>query len=236
VSIVLIVVLYTMGPIAQDPAYHHFADTRTILGITNFWNVVSNLPFVLVGLFGLWRLSRGVAREDRSAYVVICVALILVAFGSGGYHLEPSNASLLWDRLPMTVAFMALFAMLLGERVIPPYRALLLWPLIVVGIAAALYWAWTESSGAGDLRPYALVQFLPIVLMPLILCLYAPRRLGNGWLWSAIGGYAVAKLLESFDAQIGLGTGGMSGHALKHLAAAAAALCIVLAMPARRQA
>ena len=32
--------------------YHRFADQQTLLGIPNFWNVVSNLPFILVGAVG----------------------------------------------------------------------------------------------------------------------------------------------------------------------------------------
>jgi hypothetical protein len=46
-------ILPLLPPIPQDPSYHQFADQRTLLGIPNFWNVVSNLPFVLVGAIGL---------------------------------------------------------------------------------------------------------------------------------------------------------------------------------------
>src|SRR3990172_102797 len=41
---------------AQDevlPNYHNFADQRALWGVSNFWNVVSNLPFLLVALWGL---------------------------------------------------------------------------------------------------------------------------------------------------------------------------------------
>jgi len=133
----------------------------------------------------------------------------------------------------MTVAFMALFAMLLGERVVAGNKQAWLWWLVTLGIASALYWAWTESAGRGDLRAYAVVQFLPIVLMPLILFLFPARYLRTALLLCAFGFYFVAKALEYFDGQILDLTGFMSGHALKHVAAAVAVLCIILAVPTR---
>ncbi len=114
VCIAALVALGFVGPIPQDPAYHHFADTRTIAGVANFWNVLSNLPFLLAGLYGLWRYPRLAAPQSRPGYLTLCVGILLVAFGSAGYHLAPSNASLVWDRLPMTLAFMALLALLIG--------------------------------------------------------------------------------------------------------------------------
>src|ERR1700746_1848008 len=57
-------VLLLLPPIPQDQSYHQFADQRTLLGIPNFWNVVSNLPFLVVGAAGLRRF------RDDSATVV----------------------------------------------------------------------------------------------------------------------------------------------------------------------
>jgi predicted membrane channel-forming protein YqfA (hemolysin III family) len=223
--------LLCVGPIAQDPDYHLFADSRRIAGISNFWNVVSNLPFVLVGVIGLLRQSRLTHLESTRAYLVICVGVVMVGFGSACYHYAPTNQTLLWDRLPMTVAFMALMALLLGERVLSEPRPGLLWSLIAVGAGAALYWSYTESLGRGDLRPYVLVQFLPVLLIPLVLALFPQRYLRNSYLVAAFGCYFAAKILEHFDGQVFAVTGLMSGHALKHLAAAAAVLCIILAVP-----
>ena len=45
--------LLLLPPISQDQGYHHFADQRTLFGVPNFWNVVSNLPFMAVGSVGL---------------------------------------------------------------------------------------------------------------------------------------------------------------------------------------
>jgi hypothetical protein len=205
-------------PIHQPQAYHAFADTRTILGIPNFWNVVSNLPFVFVGLAGLrWVLAnlQSIERALRPAHVVLFIGVTLVGFGSGWYHLRPDNAALVWDRLPMTLAFMAFFAIVLGEHIALRLGRLLLWPLLVAGVLSVLYW-----RASDDLRPYALVQFLPVLLIPLVLWLY-PRE-GSGAVWLALGCYVLAKLLEQFDPAVHAALGNaISGHSLKHLAAAA---------------
>lgn len=231
VGIAATLALYSLGRIPQDANYHFFADTEALAGLSNFWNVVSNVPFLAVGAFALWRLPRLVERECLAAYIVLSVGIALVGFGSAYYHYAPSNETLLLDRLPMTVAFMALFSMLLGERVIVGHKRISLWFLVSCGIAAALYWSWTEANGRGDLRPYAVVQFLPIILMPLIMALFSKKYLSNYLLLSAFSWYLVAKALEQYDHQILSVLAIIGGHPLKHIAAAIAALCIVCAVP-----
>ncbi|AXK73039.1 hypothetical protein DWG18_12640 [Lysobacter sp. TY2-98] len=230
---VAIVALALHGPIPQDPSYHRFADARTLFGVPNAWNVLSNLPFLVVGLHGLMRLPRLSVERTRAGYVALCIGIACVAFGSGAYHWAPSNATLVGDRLPMTVAFMAFFALLLDERVIDDRRHRLLAALLVLGVASVAYWNITERFGVGDLRPYVLVQFLPMLLVPLVLALLPARWLDARWLVAALVGYALAKALEHFDAAIYAAPVMVSGHALKHIVAALAALCIVLAVPTR---
>ena len=111
VSCAAVLALALHAPIPQDPRYHSFADTRVILGVPNFWNVVTNVPFLFVGVAGAVLLfagrSPGVLRPLRGAYGTLFFSFVLVALGSAWYHLHPDNRSLVWDRLPMTVAFMA---------------------------------------------------------------------------------------------------------------------------------
>jgi hypothetical protein len=133
----------------------------------------------------------------------------------------------------MSVAFMALFSMLLGERVISAHKQLSLWLLVFIGVCAALYWSWTESLGRGDLRPYILVQFLPVLLIPIIVFMFPSRYINNSLLLSSFGLYFVAKALEHFDAEVLSITGLTGGHALKHVAAAVAGLCIIYSIRAR---
>ncbi len=228
-----VIAVLVMGPIPQDPSYHRFADTRSLLGVSNFWNVVSNLPFLLVGTLGLTRLPALARAGTAPGYVVLCLGLVLTGLGSAWYHLAPSNGALLWDRLPMTLAFMALLSLLLEERVLGSHRPRLLWSLISFGVVAVLYWAWTEARGHGDLRPYVLAQFLPVALVPVLLVLHPRRYLHSKLLFASFLFYASAKVFEHFDGRMLEFTGIMGGHALKHVIAALAALCIVYAVPTR---
>ncbi len=228
--------VFLLDSIPQDPAYHVFADRRAFFGVPNFWNVATNLPFLAVGVLGWAWIGRIASPPLATHYRVLCTAIALVAFGSGWYHFAPSNAALVWDRLPMTVAFMALFAALLADRVSWLLGRALLWPLVVAGIASIAWWVRTESVGAGDLRAYALVQFLPMLLMPLVLLLWREGSLAARPIWLALAAYGVAKLAEHFDMAIFAATGFVGGHALKHLAAALATWWIVRAFqgaPAR---
>ena len=240
--VLMLVVMAVLPRIAQDPAYHAFADGRPFLGVPNFLNVASNFPFLVVGALGLAFLARdrrsGGSRafttpDDRRPYWPFFVGIGLTAFGSAYYHWRPSNATLFWDRLPMTIGFMALLASVIGERVSRRAGARLLWPLIVAGAASALYWHLTEQQGAGDLRPYGLVQFGSLVLVPLILALFPARYTGTGLLVIAIGWYVLAKVFEYFDHGF-LGLVGVSGHTWKHLASAAGAYWILLMLERRR--
>ncbi|HEV8267291.1 MAG TPA: ceramidase domain-containing protein [Thermoanaerobaculia bacterium] len=225
------------GRIAQDASYHGFADQRTILGIPNFWNVASNLPFLLVGLAGFVALLsergvRGTVPALRPAYAMFFVGTILVAFGSAYYHLAPSNETLVWDRLPMTVAFMSFFAVILGEHLGSRIGRRSLPFLLLLGASSVLYWRYTESRGNGDLRPYFVVQFLPLVLVPLILLLFPSPFTRPYFVWCVLLAYAVAKVLEAFDAPLYRALG-VSGHTLKHFAAAAGLSCVVVAIRRR---
>jgi hypothetical protein len=229
---VLVVVAVLAPRTGQDPAYHLLADDRTLFGVANALNVLSNLPFALVGLWGLRTVNRspGIPPAARPAYLSFFTGVFLTAFGSAWYHLAPDNARLVWDRLPMTLAFAGLLAALLAERVDPRLGKLLL-PLSLLGLASVFYWYATELRGAGDLRPYALMQFGPIALLPILLILYPGSRRATLWLVGAIALYVLAKVFEAKDAPIyALGLG-VSGHTLKHLVAVGGILCIERSLP-----
>jgi hypothetical protein len=211
---------FLLDPIPQDPAYHAFADDSRLFGIPNFWNVATNLPFLFIGLVGLAQTHRLSDATLGLHHRVFCIGVALVALGSAYYHFDPSTPALVWDRLPMTIAFMALFAAVLTDRVSAPLGRALLWPLIAAGIASIAWWIRTEMAGQGDLRPYAIVQFLPMLLVPLILLLSRGGSLNSAMLWMSLGAYGAAKLAEHFDPVILDATGVFSGHSLKHLFAA----------------
>jgi Ceramidase len=222
-----IAIAFALDPIPQDPAYHAFADTRKMAGVPNAWNVMTNLPFFLVGALGLAMLPRLVSPQLRLHYIVLCAGVTLVALGSAYYHLEPSTRALVWDRLPMTVAFMALLSSVIADRFSWLVGRALLWPLVTVGLVSIAWWVRTEAAGAGDLRPYALVQFLPMLVIPLALLLRKSQWLRAPWLWAGLAAYLSAKLAEYFDAAIFAALGWVSGHGLKHLLAALACWWVI---------
>lgn len=238
VSIVLTALVFSLPPFAQDSAYHQFADQRALLGVPHFWNTVTNLPFVLVGLSGIAVCARAVPRggipQLRPVYLIFFAGVTLVGIGSGFYHLAPSNATLLWDRLPIILAVMALLSVVIGESISPSWGRKLLLPLVLAGCCAVIYWYFSESRGAGDLRAYALAQYLPIVLIPLILMMFGSALTGAGYLWLILVTYVLAKLAEHLDAWLFVATGLISGHSIKHLLSGLATFWLLLALLSRR--
>jgi ceramidase len=216
--------LLLLPPIPQDQSYHDFADERTLFGIPNFWNVVSNLPFLVVGAAGLQRRFR-----DDPATVVFFLGVFLTGIGSSYYHWEPNNGTLFWDRLPMTLSFAAILAIVVKERISEKAGAILLWPAVAAGLFSLLLWRWT-----GDLRLYFWVQFFPGLALLLLLLLYPPKYTGTNYLIAAIGLYALAKVFEFSDNTVFSAGYLVSGHTLKHLAAAAACFAILRYFQTRR--
>ena len=212
------------GPIPQDPNLLVYADDRAALGVPNFFNVVSNVVFLIVGIAGLFAgLGRRISGAGRSWFVLF-LGVALVCFGSAYYHWKPTNDTLVWDRLPMTLAFMGLFAAVASEHLGERLERWLLAPALVVGIASV--WWWDRS---GDLRFYIWVQLSPFLALIVLLLSFPGKYSHREYLWYGLGLYALAKLAEGFDAEIySITAQTLSGHVLKHLLAAASVLAIYL--------
>jgi len=212
-----------IDPIPQDQQYHQFADQRSYLSIPNTLDVISNLLFAMAGIAGLYllcmRRSLVIVDSLLPAYFTFFAALIAVAPGSAWYHWMPDNQSLVWDRLPMTLAFMSFFTIILGERLSSRVAKLLFLPLLIAGFSSILYWLYSEHAGSGDLRPYALVQFLPMLMIPLILLMFSSKFTRDRDIWILLACYLAAKVFEIFDVQIYQSLSFISGHSLKHIAA-----------------
>ena len=215
----LVLAMVAYGPIAQPDHYHHFADQRTLFGLANAGDVLSNIGFLLVGGFGLLRWRGADARvAGHGAYGVFFAALALTAAGSAWYHLAPGDGRLVWDRLPIALACAALLA---GElaRV---FKARWLIPLCVFGAASVGFWSLT-----GDLRPYLLVQVAPLVLIPALHWQVHASMARRTAFVVAIALYVMAKMFELADATAMSALQVISGHTLKHLLATAAAAVLV---------
>lgn len=209
----IVVWLLLRGPILQDMAYHNFSDGNTVLGIPNFWNVVSNLPFLLIGSVGLVQLQRSQLGSLHAT--VVYAGILMVGLGSGYYHLNPTNETLVWDRLPMTVCFMALFSVLLRDFMGLKQANTILALLLIVGVYSILHWVYFE-----DLRPYVLVQFFPMLSIPVILLTHKSKEVAPRAFWVLLGWYVVAKGAEAWDVGIHDTLQVVSGHSLKHVFAA----------------
>jgi hypothetical protein len=242
VTVAVIVVDFFLPRIPQPQSYHNFADQRSFLGIPNFGDVVSNVPFAVFGLWGLafWMRSNSdpnptqfVDRRERWPYLLVFVGVLLTAFGSAYYHLEPNNARLVWDRLPMTIAFMAVVAAMIAERINVRVGLWLLPILVLLGMSSVLQWYLSEVRGAGDLRFYGAVQAYSILFL-FIALLLPPRYTRSSDLAIVAGFYLLAKILEILDKPIFELGHIVSGHTLKHLAAAAAGYWILRMLQKRR--
>ena len=202
--------IFILSPIEQDKEYHNFCDSETIFNIPNFWNVVSNIPFLVIGLIGLYKTTT--LLETKIKYIVFFLGISLVSIGSGYYHLNPNNNTLVWDRLPMTIAFMSLFSIIISEFIDLKIGLKSLFPSILIGLLSVVYWIVFN-----DLKIYILVQFFPVFAIIVILSFFRSKyNLTIGY-WLLLLAYIIAKIFEHFDYQTQNILKILSGHTLKHV-------------------
>jgi hypothetical protein len=225
--------------IPQDPGYHVFADFRTCLGVRNFGNVASNLLFLAVGAIGMaWCLGNA-GMAARRSWSVFFLGVALVFFGSGYYHYSPSDDSLVWDRLPMAIAFMGLFVALLVEQLSggnehgngsARNEIAMLAAALIIGIGSVVLWKYTN-----DLRVYLWVQVTPLLVIPYLIAAYPARFTHRHYLIYGVGFYALAIIAQYLDYGIYNATGTViSGHSFKHLVAAGAPFSLYLMLRRRK--
>jgi hypothetical protein len=226
----------------QSQDYHRFADTRTLLAIENAADTLSNLAFLLVGVMGLaflWReraagdAQRFGSPQEMWPYWVFFFGVALTSVGSAYYHLVPDDARLVWDRLPMTVAFMSLLSAVVAERLSVRGGNLLLVPLVVLGVASVIYWRESALAGMENLRPYMAVQFGSIAVILAVALLYRSRYTHGAAIFAVAAAYGAAKVLEGFDREVFELGHWASGHTLKHLVAAAGIFLLLRALQLR---
>jgi hypothetical protein len=240
IATALIAVIIAFGfvePLPQDPGYHEFADQRAFWGIPNTLDSLSNIPLASVGFMGLVAALTVLRRVKFNAsvfqYFVFFIGVFLTGFGSMYYHLAPSNETLIWDRLPITILTLGFFCSVISEMVNPKASLVLVGPLLLIGIGSVFYWHHTESLGKGDLRLYGIVQFLPLILIVLIFLMYKFPENYLSYIIGLLIFYSLSRLTEIFDLQIFAALQFISGHTLKHLFAAVAAGCILIMLRGR---
>ncbi len=229
---VSVVATVLVGPIRLPQAYYLFADRRAMLGIPNFCDVTTNVPFLFIGLAGLaWAFgARARALASRPAWLAMFAGIASVGFGSAYFHWNPGDATIVWDRSSLAVGFMGFFVAILSEYVSPRLGRIVLLPALFLAVASVFYW-----RAFDDLRPYVWIQFTPMLLIPVVLALYRPRFSHTWILVAVLAVYAVAKVAEIGDVRIFEWTGRrFSGHSLKHLLGGLACLGLLIHVRVRR--
>ena len=240
-ALALAVVLACFGPaVAQYADYHAFADQRTLWGMPFAMDVLSNAPFAMLGAWGLMRLRpMHTPRDRRTGFVTLvpCDAqrplaqlffggLLLTALCSTYYHLQPDDLGLAIDRMGMLAAFAGLMGLAAADRISARAGQWTAAAVLALGPVAVGVWALT-----GNLLPWSVLQGGGMLL---IVCLVLRNPLFGAWgvpLVAVIAWYVLAKLLELGDHPVLEWTDGLvSGHTLKHLAAAMAAWPVLAVM------
>ncbi|MES2879920.1 MAG: hypothetical protein V4713_16020 [Pseudomonadota bacterium] len=223
--------LACFGPaVAQHPHYHAFADQRSWFGLPCAMDLLSNLPFAIGGLWGLWMLQHlpidPTPNAQRPLATLFFAGLVLTALCSSIYHWQPDNAGLLLDRLGMVVAFAGLLGLAAADRVSPRAGGLTAGAVLLLGPLCVAVWA-----TSGNLLPWVVLQGGGMLL---ILLLAACKPVSGAWglpLGAVMGLYALAKLLELGDHAVFAWTQGLvSGHSLKHAVAALVAWPVIAVM------
>nr|WP_305906826.1 ceramidase domain-containing protein [Methylomarinum sp. Ch1-1]MDP4519533.1 ceramidase domain-containing protein [Methylomarinum sp. Ch1-1] len=229
--IIFVAMMLVTEPLPQNSAYHQLADQRAWLMVPNFLDIVSNLPFALVGIAGLCLCLANKTSSTALSWPVFFVGLFLTAIGSSYYHWFPNNQRLVWDRLPMTLCFTSLFVAMLTENASVHHEKAWLPIALLLGLASVLYWRYS-----GDLRFYAFIQFGVLASIPVILLRYKSRYSHRHYLLYGLLWYGLAKLFELNDQRIfSLTDQLISGHTLKHLSAGAATFCVYRMLKNRRR-
>src|SRR5579864_4318297 len=150
VGLVLLALLggcFAAGDFLKTLTDERYVDTRAFLGVPNFLNVASNLAFLAVGMAGL-SLCAGARRPPAlAAWRVFYLGMVLTCCGSTWFHLAPGDATLVWDRAGMVIAFVGLAFGVLEESTGVPMGPQVLAPALLVSVASV--WWWRRS---GDLR------------------------------------------------------------------------------------
>jgi hypothetical protein len=216
------------GPVPQWPDYHDFADTRVLGFVPRAGDVVTNLAILAAGLWSLFVRHRvHVSPDERPAFRLLIIGSILTAFGSAYYHWEPSNARLVWDRLPLALLLTAIVSLVLADRVTPAFGRASLLPLGLLATGSVVLWGVTEAFGRGDLWLYLIVRVGASVGILVLLIARRSRYTAAALVWAAVACDGLETMAERSDWPVWRVTGGVvSGHNLKHLFGGAVIACV----------
>ena len=218
---------FAISPLRQTTAYHQFVDVRVWCGVPRVGDVLSNGAILFSGLFAAYLLATArrcasVEKTDR-IFVVFLIGVIGTALGSSFYHWAPSDARLVWDRLPMTIVLQASLALVMANRFGTALGEKFLCVLLPLGVLSVVWWA-----TFGDLLPYLVVRVgAGVCVMVVLLRGFAWRT--DRWFVVALALDPMLTWFERHDSDVFWWTQQLvSGHTVKHVLAGTALACVCL--------
>jgi len=234
ITAALFITTFLLPPFPQSASYHDFADKRALFDIPNAFDVFSNIPLLFVGIYGIIFLLfcnlKHTSQTEKVLWGLFFATTALTAIFSAYYHLQPNDFRLAVDRIGLSLLFMSFLSLMLIER-LGKKTGLLIAPfLFLLGIGSVFYWIIFQ-----DLRLYGLVQFGSFLLLIPLFLLFPSINPGKGFLFMALGLYALGKVCELWDKPIFLMFDAMlSGHTLKHLLSSGGGVVLIAYLHCRK--
>nr|XP_011458907.1 PREDICTED: uncharacterized protein LOC101307374 isoform X1 [Fragaria vesca subsp. vesca] len=204
--------------ISHSPNHHHYADMRNFLGVPNTLNVITNFPFLVVGVLGFVLCLQGgffniSLPGEVWGWALFYAGIAGLAFGSAYYHLKPDDSRVTWDTLPMMITLSSLFSSFLVERVGERIGLSCLFALLFIAFLSTAY-----ERTCNDIRLYMMFELIPCIAIPGMTFVFPPKYTHSRyWLWAA-GAYILSKFEAFADMKIyHANQYTISGHSLEHL-------------------
>ncbi|KAI5354218.1 hypothetical protein L3X38_007113 [Prunus dulcis] len=204
--------------ISHSPKHHLYADMRNFLGVPNTLNVITNFPFLFVGVLGFVLCCQGGLFNislpgEVWGWALFYAGIAGLAFGSAYYHLKPDDSRVTWDTLPMMIAYSSLFSSFIVERVGERIGLSSLFALLFIAFLSTAY-----DRTYNDIRLYMMFQLIPCIAIPGMCFVFPPKYTHSRyWLWAG-GVYLLSKFEAVADMKIYHANHYIiSGHSLEHL-------------------
>jgi hypothetical protein len=224
-ALAAVVGLVAWGPVGLVPHMHHFVDEGTWLGVPNGLNVLSHVPLIPIGLWGIWRVSRLPSNERlRWIWGWFFLCQMLATLGGMFYHLAPGDSAFIWDQVPKSAACSLFAFAFLAERIDRRFgESPAIAAALIASLLGGIWWLYSlHHEGVGDLRPLIWLEMLPVLLVATGAWTLRGHLLSRqDWMRSQIS-FAVAQTVDWTDGTVfELTHHAIGGHSVRHLALAA---------------
>ncbi|XP_075672394.1 uncharacterized protein LOC142641920 isoform X2 [Castanea sativa] len=210
--------MFATPKIPLSPKHHRYADMRNFLGVPNTLNVITNFPFLVVGVLGfVLCLQRNffniILRGELWGWALFYAGTAGVAFGSAYHHLKPDDNRVMWDTFPMMIAYSSLFSSFMVERMGEKIGLSSLFALLLFAFLSTAY-----GITYNDLRLCMTFQLIPSVAIPGMMYVFQPKYTHSRYWLFAAGIHVLAKFEGVADKKIYRANRYIiSGHSLEHL-------------------